>query len=314
VPNVLLDLTAATTRADGITQPITASASVGTDGHNFWVYFGTGRFFDAKDKTDDTQHSYYGIKEPAVMTVNNLIKTRMFTWDEVLFPYDDMAPYPGKKGLWKVDDIQVGLSRTMATSELTCRSGFDCLPPTIAPFLSSLNNFIGGTGLDTWNLTDGTKTGPLQADTTVAPPCTTNNCTDGWYRDFYPYENRERNVGQATLLGGLVTFTTYQPFNDMCQAEGNAYLYGLYYRTGTGWHKNIFGTRGVDANNRSVEKLDLGRGLATTPNLHVGSGDPQAKGAKAFVQTSTGEIQEIEQDNLPISNYRTGRSNFRQCN
>jgi type IV pilus assembly protein PilY1 len=137
---------------------------------------------------------------------------------------------------------------------------------------------------------------------------------DGWYRDFYPYENRERNVGQATLLGGLVTYTTYQPFNDVCQAEGNAYLYGLYYRTGTGWYKSIFGSRGVDGNNNAVEKLSLGRGLATTPNLHVGSGEPGSKGAKAFIQTSTGEIQEIEQDNLPISDYRTGRSSFRQCN
>ena len=105
----------------------------------------------------------------------------------------------------------------------------------------------------------------------------------------------ERNVGQATLLGGLVTYTTYQPFNDACQAEGNAYLYAEYYRTGTAWHKNIFGgTSGMNGSNVS-DKLNLGRGLATTPNLHVGSdsGDGDDAGPKAFVQTSTGEILEI---------------------
>ncbi len=62
---------------------------------------------------------------------------------------------------------------------------------------------------------------------------------------FAPYENRERNLGQATLLGGLVTFTTYQPFTDVCRAEGNSYLYGVYYKTGTSWYENVFGEYGL---------------------------------------------------------------------
>jgi len=48
-------------------RPVTAAASVGTDGANYWVYFGTGRFFDSDDKTDSSsnaQETYYGIKEP----------------------------------------------------------------------------------------------------------------------------------------------------------------------------------------------------------------------------------------------------------
>ena len=48
----------------------------------------------------------------------------------------------------------------------------------------------------------------------------------------------------------------------------------------------------------------LGRGLATTPNLHVG----KQKGAKAFVQTSTGTIVEIPQPNLPLKNAKTGKA------
>lgn len=307
--SVLVDLSTAT----GNSQPITAAPSVGTDGHNFWVYFGTGRFYDAYDKTDDTQHSYYGIKEPAVEVKEGLKITKMLTWDQV-----ELAPtggvYPGEKGLWKVDDILVGQSYRIQDSILSCRSGTPCLPPTLqAPTLYYLDRFIGGTGLDRYE--GGTKISPKSPDNTVEDPCATNGCMDGWYRDFYPYDNRERNVGQATLLGGLVTYTTYQPFNDVCQAEGNAYLYGLYYRTGTAWHKNIFGDAGVEGTN-ITDKLDLGRGLATTPNLHVGGeSDPDSKeGPKAFVQTSTGEIKEVQTDNLPVENYRTGRSKWRQCN
>ncbi|MHB8791511.1 MAG: pilus assembly protein [Desulfobulbaceae bacterium] len=281
-------------------QPITAAASVGTDGYNFWIYFGTGRFFDADDKTDSVQQSYYGIKEPMVgVDLDGSTSTPdvlALTWQEVERTGTSNS-LPGGRGLLKVDDILVKESPSMRTATLSCRTaaGYGCLPVSLQDAsyatLAYLDQYIAGTG-----------------------DCTTdtrNNCVDGWYSNFYPYANREKNVGQATLLGGLVTYTTYQPFNDVCQAEGNAYLYGVYYRTGTAWHENIFGTNGVSGNNIEA-KLDLGRGLAQTPNLHVGSGTGGDQGPKAFVQTSTGEIKEIQQENLPIKNYRTGRSGWRE--
>jgi len=272
-------------------QPITASASVGTDGYNFWIYFGTGRFFDADDKTDHTQQAYYGIKEPIIEVAN----VRYHTWDQV--EISNSGTTPGDKGLLKVDEILVAESPRIYTAALSCRGGGTaCLPTSVQadPNLDTLERYISGSG-----------------DCTVDPD---NNCVDGWYKEFYPYANRERNVGQATLLGGLVTWTTYQPFNDVCQAEGNAYLYGVYYRTGTAWHQNIFGEYGVDNYGNVKDKLDLGRGLATTPNLHAGAGDGDdgEDGPKAFVQTSTGEIVEVEQGNLPIKNYKTGRSKWKE--
>ena len=290
----LIDLSTAA----GMNQPITASASVGTDGYNFWIYFGTGRFFDVDDKTDNLQQAYYGIKEPIVgVDLDGNPSTpdiRHHTWEEVEIP-TGLGTAPGEKGLWPVHDILVEQSSRITDAALTCRFA-GCLPLSVAadPFLDTLERYISGKG-----------------DCTVDPD---NNCVDGWYKNFFPYGNREKNVGQATLLGGLVTFTTYQPYNNVCLAEGNAYLYGVYYRTGTAWHKNIFGEFGT-SNGNVADKLDLGRGLATTPNLHVGSGDSGGgKGPKAFVQTSTGEIKEIEQDNLPISNYKTGRSKWKEYN
>ncbi|MHB1349582.1 MAG: PilC/PilY family type IV pilus protein [Desulfobulbaceae bacterium] len=310
----LLDLSGAAPNSRK--QPITAAASVGTDktfgqqaNYNYWIYFGTGRFFDPDDKTDIEQQSYFGIKEPMVLATYPLSgeSKLKLTWDEV-----EMSGVPtnarGDKGLMKVDEIMVYESLRAADAQLACRDNATGLPLTgdyscMADFTVSsadayfdkLEKYIAGTG---------TCTGSDYTDNNYK-----NNCVDGWYLDFWPYENRERNVGQATLLGGLVTFTTYQPFSDVCKAEGNAYLYGVYYRTGTAWYENIFGAEGITAG--TVEsKLDLGKGLATTPNLHVGAtGDDSLK---AFVQTSTGEIKEIKQENLPVKNFKTGRSRWKE--
>ena len=266
-------------------QPITASATVGTDGDNFWVYFGTGRFFTSDDKTDTSQQTYYGIKEP--MDCNN-----DFTWDTVEnTDTTDADPTkhngtPGNQGLLRVDQILVKNTPALSTATLSCINDVTnaCLPSGVT-VLSDLVTYVVGSGCS-----DADPTG-----------------TDGWYKNFLL--DRERNLGQATLLGGLTTFTTYQPYEDPCQSEGLAFLYGVYYLTGTAWHKSIFGDEGLDENDNALDVLFLGRGLATTPNLFVGKGDG---GPKAFVQTSTGEIKEIPQTNLPIQNYKSGTTSWRE--
>ncbi|MGD9291203.1 MAG: hypothetical protein PVG74_26530, partial [Desulfobacterales bacterium] len=77
-----------------------------------------------------------------------------------------------------------------------------------------------------------------------------------------------------------------------------------YYQTGTAWRERVFAPAdiGVDADGKVVDSLSIGRGLALTPNLHVG----KHTGSKAFVQTSTGAIVEIPQPNLPIKNAKSG--------
>ncbi len=59
-------------------RPVTGAASIGTDGTNYWIYFGTGRFLDSDDKTDSSsnaQEAYFGIKEPR--------NCDGFTWETV---------------------------------------------------------------------------------------------------------------------------------------------------------------------------------------------------------------------------------------
>jgi type IV pilus assembly protein PilY1 len=116
----------------------------------------------------------------------------------------------------------------------------------------------------------------------------------GWYFNFS--ETGERNLGQASLLGEILTFSTYVPDDDLCASEGRSYLYGVHYKTGTGYWKGVLKTdecpNGVE-DDKVISKIDIGKGYSTTPNLHTGS----EKGSKAFLQTSTGAIIGIKQAN-----------------
>ena len=261
-------------------RPVTAAPAIGWDGEYRWVYFGTGRFFHPDDKTDagsNAQDTYYGIKEPQDCDGN-------LTWDTVeKSPVNPVAD-PGDRGLLQVDQILVHEAATKVAATLSCIDATtDCLPEVDSSKIGTFDDlvdYIAGTGCDS-----GVSSG-----------------IDGWYKEFP--DARERNLGQATLLGGLVTFTTYQPWDDVCLPEGMAFLYGSYYQTGTPWHSRVFAPSGigVDVDGNVVDRLSIGRGLAMTPNLHVG----KHAGSKAFVQTSTGAIVEIPQPNLPIGNAKSG--------
>lgn len=119
----------------------------------------------------------------------------------------------------------------------------------------------------------------------------------GWVMEFPG--TGERNLGQAAVLGELVTFTTYVPSPDYCTYEGTSNLYALYYKTGTAYKKSVLG---LDSNDQSggkfsvLKSISLGKGLSVTPNLSTG----QDEGSTAFVQQSTGGIATIKQINPGI--------------
>jgi type IV pilus assembly protein PilY1 len=134
---------------------------------------------------------------------------------------------------------------------------------------------------------------------------------NGWKLDFS--RSKERNLGQAALLGEVLTYTTYQPSLDVCSAEGESYLFALYYRTGTSFAgsggQGIIGvTQNASTGGRRMNTRDtsLGAGMATTPNVST-IPPPEPKGpdtgpdgggdTKAFIQTSTGAIITIDQKN-----------------
>ena len=250
--------------------PVSAGPGIGWDGGNFWVYFGTGRFLDTDDKTDDQTQYFFGIKEPFDCATGELSWGQV-SWAPNVWPDPTLAA--GQQGLLRVDPFDV----TVASGELEYY-GISLGGVTF----ENLRTYIVGESCEHTNNAIG---------------------IDGWYRELA--DVRERNLGQATLLGGLVTFSTYKPYADVCQAEGESFLYGVHYQTGTSWIKSVFGLDG----DKVLNRLSLGKGLALTPSLHVGTGDADAT---AFIQTSTGEIIEISQDELPLGNYKSGRSSWRQ--
>ena len=132
---------------------------------------------------------------------------------------------------------------------------------------------------------------------------------DGWYLNFD--EIGERNLGQAAVLGDIVTFSTFVPNNDLCAYEGRSYLYGLYYKTGTAYWEGVLKTddnngTGINPNNKVVSKIDIGKGYSETANIHTG----REAGSKAFVQTSTGAIIGIEQANPGIT--KSGKASWQE--
>jgi type IV pilus assembly protein PilY1 len=287
-------------------QPIVTAPTVGTDGLDFWVYFGTGRFFDADDKTDDGSNAlqtFYGIREPIECggasfgglnwkTVTNVLPTGP----------PDPADVRGDIGLLPVQDIAI---QQLANAIGSTPGVVGC--DNSGAFDADTNLCIAGLPIGHDLLTNRSFDDLQQYLTGLNVYCWpgTSPGFDGWSKDLL--HARERNLGQATLLGGLLTFSSYIPNTDICNPEGSGYLYGVYYQTGTSWYEDVFGREPATYGDPIDTSVFLGAGLSTTPNIHVG----EKEGGKAFIQTSVGQIVEIPQPNLPAKNVKSGRIKWR---
>lgn len=131
-----------------------------------------------------------------------------------------------------------------------------------------------------------------------ASDTTTPRPYDGWILGL---TGGERCITKPTVLGGIVTFSTYAPIADVCSYEGDSYLYALYYKTGTAYYESVVGygddtiTVGSETLKEISRSVSMGHGVSASPSLHIG----KRKGARVIVQTSTGEILEIDEENLP---------------
>jgi type IV pilus assembly protein PilY1 len=325
-PNVLFDAG----------EPIVTAPTVGTDGRDFWVYFGTGRFFDAADKLDDGSNEpqyFFGIREPidcsgASFGGNSWVSV----WNNRTDPGCTLDPrcgdadfgdYRGTLGLLPVENIAINLVDNVTEDTpgiVGCLSPVlisvpaSAGPPPVAAYDTLFDPDIDQCFFDNdipvppggHDLRTGERRSfndllnyALGEDVYCSPG--TSPGFDGWSKEL-PYP-KERNLGQATLLAGLTTFTTYIPNTNLCSPEGSGYLYGLFYQTGTSWVEDIFGRTPANVNQPIDASMSLGAGLSTTPNIHVG----EEEGGKAFIQTSVGQIVEIPQPNLPMKNIKTGR-------
>ncbi len=342
--------------------PITAAPSVGYDTSSFWVYAGTGRFYDDNDKKDIKKQRYFGKRDPVV--TSSTVATTMpysstfecsdtvFSWAEIAWDVDNNSVdnnqtlnkdgLPGTRGLIRTDAFLVAEEETSPylaalsrrVSHLTFGFCYDddedsstedfCeYDEGIIATLADVNSYLDIYWPDEMDLVEVDDPYILGNTTVVAAfddlqefiagtGCedtvfgSISTGLDGWYREFH--DPRERNIGQAALLGGLLIYTGYRPDENICVPEGESFLYGVHYQTGTAWKEYVFGTFSNNFGETMVkDRMGLGRGVATTPSMHVGTGEYDSK---AFIQTSTGEIIEIEQENLPIKNTKSGRTSW----
>jgi type IV pilus assembly protein PilY1 len=111
---------------------------------------------------------------------------------------------------------------------------------------------------------------------------------DGWIRTLTT--SKERVLNKPSILAGIVFTPSFVPNDDICGASGESYLYAFHYETGTPFWRPAFSARtesfaGTEMM-KVVERLHLGLGKASSLGIHVGL----EKGAKGFVQQSTGNI------------------------
>lgn len=100
----------------------------------------------------------------------------------------------------------------------------------------------------------------------------------------------ERSVVNPTLIAGTIFFPTFTPTNDFCAADGQSYLYALFYKTGTASTTPVIGTAASGLNTNVTTKLSLGVGLASSGTMHLGEGGTlnfqQSTGAFSQTQAS----------------------------
>ncbi len=105
----------------------------------------------------------------------------------------------------------------------------------------------------------------------------------------------ERITTKPVILGGLLLFASYVPGTDVCTIEGLSNQYALYYETGSAYIKYVFKTEKElkgEITSQSVSRTALlGKGLPASIGLTV---TKEGK-LKGFVQSSTGDIQPIQE-------------------
>lgn len=233
-------------------QPVTAAPAVGiAPNRDRWVYFGTGRFFNRND-------------------VNNLSTAA------------DQQSYYGIKEPYELneDGVKVFNWNEVERVDLVNTSFVEVLKggATLRDVTGKISQGEAGFSIDD------------EASFAKFTSHMDKQDTPGWLFDFDHLTGMERNLGQATLLGDILIFSTYIPSEDPCVIEGTSKLYSLYYRTGTAYKKSVFGEYASGDDYFILKSIDLGRGMVLTPNLYVG----RKKGSKAFLQTSTGAIYGID--------------------
>jgi len=308
--------------------PISAGPTVSVDDQGkHWVFFGTGRLwsqgdlaatesqalFGMKDAYDPAETSTYGVGSQLdgldLYDATNINIINFMRGDVTVFDGSDdtttmrVTWLQGNVGAgpyqdWQVDNFTSGGSGISNTANTlgavnTLRS-FQVEPPSVA-------NVVGDDIL-TWTTGGEIINGPGSMTTfNQLEAAIDSDSWAGWVVDLVPIHGTvgvdpaTRATTQSSLVGGTLFTSVYQPSTEPCDAEGFSRLYGLYYKTGTAHPRRmVFGLQYDLVNNAFTEtSVDLGRGFATAPAVHSGSGAGSTS-VSVFTQLSTGTIERDE--------------------
>ena len=249
------------------------------------VYFGTGEYWFSKDKEDRSQQTFYGIKEPISIGNNGSEDVYEFTWGSVnrshLMDVTDTLVYTN--GWIDMDGdgaiSQWAIPPADPVGSATWLNSWADDPPHFEQWIDYLMQVdLDGAGVDEDHF------GKFH----------------GWKTDLNTVA--ERVIGQPGVLGGVVVFISYLPSDEVCVSKGDSTLYALHYLTGSAYYATILGedashsvNDGSETYNASEDSTDLGTGMGITPSFHT-KGD--GGNVVAYIQTSTGEIKEIDVDSV----------------
>jgi len=179
-------------------------------------------------------------------------------------------------------------------------------PLSITSTVGSGNAFFDVTGVAVY--TDGSTSVGTDFLTLKTQQQYGDDFTCGWYRRLDL--TGERIINKPSVLGGILLAPSFVPNPDICGFGGDSYLYALYFETGTAYYKSVIGTVDVmvggTAKEKVLDKKSLGVGLSSSLGIHIG----RERGARGFVQQSTGTITQI--DLSPAFDVKSGFTNWRE--
>ena len=119
---------------------------------------------------------------------------------------------------------------------------------------------------------------------------------NGWMKELNVSSPAERCISAPTVIGGKTIFSTFAPNDDPCGSGGNSYMHSLSYKSGIPYKNIVIQSEGAydESSNEVKGKASIGKGVPAPGQSIVTKqvGDT----TKAYVQLSTGEIQQIDLD------------------
>jgi hypothetical protein len=280
--------------------PFRSGISVGydKDPNTIWVYSGTGKFEEQKDKVTDHQQYFVGLKDyldstetattPVVdSNLSKLVKRQTVAVDVdftgVNKEYRIMTNYTYAFELGTVTDPATGASTpAIAPSDGEKFIGMTSGAIGVVESVSTVDGVPVLTFIDLFddngNYVSGNRSQSVQGTFLIGEElatyvdAATTPVRKGIFLKSHPWYAKlqqaigtpsERVVANSLVVGGVVFFTTFEPDDDVCGGNGQAWLYGLSYDTGMPLEQPVFDVSGDG-------QYDIGDTVSVTGGLAGG--------------------------------------------